>query len=111
MYGDTLLNRLEHEFGITAAPLNWIDSYLSGRIVSIGKSTSTAVPVSSDVPQGSVRGPILFTTYIAPVGRLINSHGISYHKYADDSQLYTAFTAPCASSNLDCLARCTTELH
>src|SRR5208282_5017905 len=27
----TLLSRLEHEFGITAVPLNWIDSYLSGR--------------------------------------------------------------------------------
>ena len=58
---NTLLNRLEHEFGITAVPLNWIDSYLSGRTVSvsIGKSTSAAVPVSSGVPQGSVLGTIL----------------------------------------------------
>ena len=50
----TLLNRLEHEFGINVVSLNWIDSYLSGRTVSvsIGKSTaSTAALVSSGVPQ------------------------------------------------------------
>ena len=30
-----LLSRLEHEFGVTAAPLNWIDSHLSDRTVSM----------------------------------------------------------------------------
>ena len=33
-----------------------------------------------------------------------------YHKYADDTQLYTSLTVP-AGSNLDRLARCTSELQ
>ena len=45
------------------------------------------------VPHGSVRGPILFTAYVSPIGRLIELCGVSYHKYADDTQLNTALTA------------------
>jgi len=68
------------------------------------------VPIHVGVPQGSVIDPILFTTYIAPIGRLIEQHGMHYHKYADDTQLYTSLTVP-AGSSLDLLARCTSELQ
>ena len=107
-----LLDRLEREFGIVDQPLRWLSSYLSGRsvCVRIGKSTSTSVRVNSGVPQGSVLGPMLFTTYISPVGRLIASHGIGFHKYADDTQLYISLQQPVALS-LDSLARCTTDLQ
>ena len=90
----------------------WLASYLSDRTMSVrvGKSSSAAVPVHVGVPQGSVLGPILFSTYIAPIGRLIEQHGMHYHKYADDTQLYTSLTVP-AGSNLDRLARCTSELQ
>jgi len=73
-----------------------------------GKSSSAAVPVHVGIPQDSMLGPILFTTYIAPIGRLIEQHGMHYHKYADDTQLYTSLTVP-AGSSLDRLARCTSE--
>jgi len=102
-----LLGRLELEFGIHGISLEWVASYLSDRTISVrvGKSSSAAVPVHVGVPQGSVLGSVLFTTYIAPIGRLIDQHGMHYHKYADDTQLYTSLTVP-AGLSLDRLARC-----
>ena len=36
---------------------------------------------------------LLTYLYVAPIGRLIESFGVAYHKYADDAQLYTVLTA------------------
>ena len=86
---DTLLKRLEVEFGVEGKALSWLQSYLTDRcqFVKLGRHCSRTVTCSSGVPQGSVLGPLLFVVYVSPVGDLIKSHGVSHHQYADDTQL------------------------
>ena len=78
--------------------------------VRVGDSSSAVVALSSGVPQGSVLGPILFTAYVVPIGKLIESFGVKYHKYADDNQLCTSLTTS-PDTTVDLLESCSSALH
>ena len=56
--------------------------------VSIKNYPSSISNIRYGVPQGSILGPILFSINMLPLGEVIRRHGISFHFYADDSQLY-----------------------
>src|SRR5664279_3352739 len=99
----TLLRRLDASYGLGGAVFNWFASYLGGRtqFVRCGIWRSRLALVMCGVPQGSVLGPILFLLYTADLLRLIESHGLHPHLYADDTQIY-GFCSPNATAELQC---------
>ena len=86
----TLLARLHQWVGIRGSALQWFSSYFSHRSfsVSIGLHSSSSAPLSCGVPQGSILGPILFSLYMLPLENIIRKYNLSFHFFADDSQLY-----------------------
>ena len=45
-------------------------------------------PVWCPALGGSVLGPVLFRVYTGTLAFLLEAHGVSYHFFADDTQLY-----------------------
>ena len=91
---DMLLSRLWKYIGLGDTALNWFGSYLSQRqqSVLINGVKSKTVPLSCGVPQGSVLSPSLFTIYPLSLDDVIRKHGLKFHMYAEDCQLYTSFS-------------------
>ena len=84
---DLLLAKLR-KYDVDHDTIGWLRSYLSGRNqqVRINGVVSTAVPVTSGVPQGSHIGPILFVFFLED---LVQHLGVSSCSvYADDMKLH-----------------------
>ena len=111
-----LFDRFEQELGITGTALEWIKSYFSNRTtsISINGFQSAKSHLRYGLPQGSIMGPLSFSIYTIPIGRIIQKHGLLYHFYADDIQLYIQFDPSCKESTecaLSKLSSCIQEIQ
>ena len=64
-----------------------------------------------NVPQGSVLGPGFFGDYNSPVGDIFQKHGVEYHLYADDTQVYISFKPEDETTVLKQLESCISEIR
>ncbi len=68
--------------------ISWFTSYLQGRTqyVQFKSATSSTIPVTHGVPQGSILGPLLFITFM---NELLLNIMSNTDMYADDSSVHT----------------------
>ncbi len=88
-----LLSRLSQRVGVRDLALQWFESYLADWSTRVDVEGVLSIPslVTTGLPQGSVFGPLGYTIYTLPVGDIARHHHVSYHTYADDTQLYVTF--------------------
>ena len=80
--------------GVTDDALNLLKSYITERFqkVAMNGDVSSSQELKYGVPQGSVLGPILFSLYASKLAEIMEAHGVKFHLYADDTQIYMPIT-------------------
>ena len=110
-----LLHTMESSFGIQGHVLDWFQSDLTGytQPVHIKKCTSEPHDLKYGVTQGFMLDPILFTICTTPLGKFIRRHGLTFHPYVGDTQLYLAFKPsqpPSIDNNISRLEMCVEDI-
>ena len=79
--------------------------------MTVNGTTTPPSSITTGVPQGSVLGPLLFTLYTSPLSQIFSCSPVSFHLYADDTQLYISFSASDANTNLSILSSTLETVH
>ncbi len=107
---DILCDRLNTNFGVGGSALGWIRSYLNDRTMSVNidECESSKKDVKFGVPQGSILGPTLYSLYTSPIETILEKFGLSFHMYADDTQIYIPISDD--NNSIDTLEKCIDEI-
>jgi len=86
---------------------------LSGRSksVRVGPSSSSILPSTCGVPQGSDLGPVLFSMYISPIAHIASQFNVRKQQYADDTQLMLFLCPSDLDSSLTNQQQCLSSLR
>ena len=96
-----------------------VRSYLTDRSsnVKIDSSSSPSTTKLTGVPQGSILGPLLFVLFISLIANVINSDQlnqnniVSFHQYADDTQLYIGTNSSTLTSQIASIESCSQRVY
>ena len=96
-----LFQCLEKQFGFCDSVLSWYKSYLSDRkqCIILKGMLSNTFDLPFGVPQVSSLAPVLLTQYASSLFSIFSKHAVCAHAYANDHQLYTAFSPNLVSLN------------
>ena len=95
----------ERLYGVRANLLKWIQSFVMERKQFVKLDGHTSVTSPCTATRLSSRAAAFHGLYVAPIGRVVESFGIGYHQFADDTQLFvTVDTAD--SADLTCVTDC-----
>lgn len=103
-----LLTWLSNHLGITDSALLFFPSYLSGSSQFVTHGGEYPDRVNHGVPQGPMLGPLQFNIYMFLLGDISPHHGLHFHSYADDTQLYIS-TKPSANLAPQSLINCSSD--
>ena len=86
---DLILEKLKSLFNINGFLLGFFREYMRGREQSVvlGNSISSALPVLSGVPQGSIINPSLFVLFLNDISAGI-TQGTNISMYVDDTNIW-----------------------
>uniref|UniRef100_A0A9J7Z3G9 Reverse transcriptase domain-containing protein n=1 Tax=Cyprinus carpio carpio TaxID=630221 RepID=A0A9J7Z3G9_CYPCA len=104
---EILINWLEHWVGLKGNVLKWFKSNLIDRFFSVSfrGCNSKRFHLPWGVLQGSILAPILFSIYMLLLGAIFQKYKVSFHCYADDTQIYLP-VRDLNSNSLDALSAC-----
>ena len=80
---DGVINTREQHISVKEVTLSWFRIYLNkiNQRIRTGMTVSKPATLSKCVPQGTIFGPVMFTTCTMPIAAICKKHDAKYHIY------------------------------